>query len=70
MSNDPACGSNAGYQRHYRAGQTACDACLAAHRAYTRENVRSWRQRTGKSRREIVPVQLPGRCVPGLGWPV
>ncbi len=25
------CGTNAGYKRHKRAGQAACEACLAAH---------------------------------------
>lgn len=29
------CGSRGGYQRHRRAGEAACDACVAANRAYS-----------------------------------
>lgn len=37
------CGTSAGYIRHIRAGQTACDDCRAAHALY----VRLWRARGG-----------------------
>lgn len=30
-------GSIGGYQRHWRAGEKACEPCLAAQRAYSRE---------------------------------
>lgn len=37
------CGTAAGYIRHVRAGETACDECRAAHTLY----VRLWRARGG-----------------------
>jgi hypothetical protein len=30
----PQCGTNSGYYLHFRAGETTCDACRAAHVAY------------------------------------
>lgn len=43
------CGTAAGYIRHVRAGEKACDDCRAAHTLY----VRLWRARGGiKSTRE------------------
>lgn len=46
MTHDPApllCGTNAGYIRHIRASETACEECRAAHTLY----VRLWRARGG-----------------------
>lgn len=34
---DPRCGTYAGYERHRRAGDPACDPCRAAKADYTRE---------------------------------
>lgn len=44
------CGTAAGYIRHIRAGESACDDCRAAHTLY----VRLWRARGGmdSSRRQ------------------
>ena len=38
-----ACGTDRGWQRHRRDGQTACAACLAAHNEYTRLHKQAWR---------------------------
>ena len=38
------CGSNAGWWRHYRAGEEACLPCKDAHRAYRREYARKLRK--------------------------
>lgn len=40
-----ACGTDRGWQRHRRAGQAACAACLAAHNEYTRLHKQAWRAR-------------------------
>lgn len=39
-----SCGTNAGYQKHYRAGEQACPACLEAHK--TQEHERRIKNRT------------------------
>lgn len=49
MTHDSApllCGTAAGYIRHIRAGETACDDCRAAHTLY----VRLWRARGGMTK--------------------
>jgi hypothetical protein len=38
-------GTHAGYQRHYRRGEKACNACLIAHRIYSRATGRRFRAR-------------------------
>ena len=43
-----ACGTDRGWHRHWRDGQTACVACAAAHREATREWKRQWRAKNGK----------------------
>lgn len=39
------CGTPAGYMRHYRAGDDACQRCLAAWRIYTRARKAEQRER-------------------------
>jgi muconolactone delta-isomerase len=49
MSHDSApllCGTAAGYIRHIRAGERACEECRAAHTLY----VRLWRARGGMAK--------------------
>jgi hypothetical protein len=43
-----ACGTDRGWQRHRRDGQTACAACVAAHNEATREWQRQWREKNRK----------------------
>jgi len=43
-----ACGTDRGWQRHRRDGQTACAACAAAHNEATREWQRQWREKNRK----------------------
>lgn len=40
-----ACGTDAGYRRHRRDGEDACEPCLAAHQVKTREWKRKSRAR-------------------------
>lgn len=40
-----SCGTDAGYQRHCRRGEKACDACLDAHRLYRNPEGRQHRDR-------------------------
>lgn len=40
------CGTEAGYQRHVRAGEIACDDCKGGHALY----MRLWRARGGMAR--------------------
>lgn len=37
---DPRCGTTAGHTAHRRRGETPCEPCRAAVRAYNRERVR------------------------------
>jgi hypothetical protein len=43
LSNVSLCGTEAGYKRHKRAAQPACDACKTGHASY----VRDWYWRRG-----------------------
>jgi hypothetical protein len=40
-----ACGTDAGYQRHQRAGETPCQPCIDAHGTKTREWAANYRAR-------------------------
>jgi hypothetical protein len=42
----PDCGTYGAYQRHKRAGEKACAACIDAYSSYQWE----WRHRTGRNR--------------------
>lgn len=48
MTDTGACGTYAGFQRHRRMGEPACDDCRLA----TRDYVRHYRQRPGKMARQ------------------
>ena len=60
-------GSVAGYYRHYRAGEAACPACLAAVRAYQQAARDQLRGELGRGRRESrasagsLRLEQPGR---------
>ena len=43
-----ACGTDRGWQRHRRDGQTVCGACAAAHNEKTAEWQRQWRAKNRK----------------------
>jgi hypothetical protein len=43
-----ACGTDWGWQRHRRDGQTACAACAAAHNEATKQWQRQWREKNRK----------------------
>jgi hypothetical protein len=51
-AHDPApllCGTHAGYIRHVKAGETACEECRAANTLY----MRLWRARTGNNSQHL-----------------
>ena len=59
-----ACGTNGGYQRHLRAGESACDECKRAAAAYQRTyNERRKASKHGRAALTVVEPAVPSvRC--------
>jgi hypothetical protein len=63
------CGTYGGYQAHYSRGEKACEACLAANRAYHRElrqrphvrEVDRWANRTRNRALQRLAMEYPER---------
>lgn len=63
------CGTNAGYQRHYREGEKGCPACLAAAAAYQRDRYYRRRvQRQPSGRVPVIGVIRRIQALQRLGW--
>ena len=58
------CGTNAGYGQHRLIGESACDACLIAHREYARE----YNRKKGKRTKEEYNLERQARCGTYTGW--
>lgn len=63
------CGTDTGYNRHRRAGETACEACRQAHAAYMRQWNLSTRKKFASGERQIEHGSFTAWSVAGCRCP-